>query len=163
MIGRSPSRRPIDCGKRQPKLTYSAGLWGTAIADTRTGNVRREPTNSDSPNIRTLPVAARWAHNRDREPQPTPHRSAPKRTTPVVGKRTELARDAVAEGDRIIYGPRVDGVVRVTNRLATPGDRRGSYLIERNLQTKDELVALVRDYLLCRARHRTSSKRSATA
>ncbi len=50
-------------------------------------------------------------------------RPAPKRTTPVVGKRTELARYTVAEGERIVYGQRVDGVVRVTDRPATPGGR----------------------------------------
>ena len=46
-----------------------------------------------------------------------------------------------------MYGQRVDGVVRVTDRPATPGGRRRSYLVERGLQTKDELDALVRDYV----------------
>lgn len=43
--------------------------------------------------------------------EPTSDRPAPKRTTPVVGKRTELARYTV-EGERVVYGQRVDGVVR---------------------------------------------------
>jgi hypothetical protein len=90
--------------------------------------------------------SATWAHNRDREPQPSSDRPAPKRTTPVVGKRTELARYTVAEGERIVYGQRIDGVVRVTDRPATPGGR--AYLVERGLQSKDELDALVvRDYV----------------
>jgi hypothetical protein len=89
--------------------------------------------------------SATWAHNRHHEPEPTSDRPAPKRTTPVVGKRTELARYTVAEGERIVYGQRVDGVVRVTDRPATPGGR--CYLVERGLQTKDELDALVRDYV----------------
>jgi hypothetical protein len=67
---------------------------------------------SGSSNIRTLPVSATWAHNRDRDPRPGPDRPAPKRTPPVVGKRTELARYTVAEGERIVYGQRIDGVVR---------------------------------------------------
>ena len=44
-----------------------------------------------------------------------------------------------------MYGQRVDGVVRVTDRPATPGGR--CYMVERGLQTKDELDALVRDYV----------------
>ena len=91
--------------------------------------------------------SATWAHNRHHEPEPTSDRPTPKRTTPVVGKLTELARYTVAEGERIVYGQRVDGVVRVTDRPATPGGRRRSYLVERELQTKDELDALVRDYV----------------
>ena len=89
--------------------------------------------------------SATWAHNRHREPTPTSDRSAPKRSTPVVGKRTELARYTVAEGERVLYGQRVDGVVRVTDRPATSGGR--CFLVERGLQTKDELDALVADYL----------------
>ena len=86
-----------------------------------------------------------WAHNRHPEPTPSSDRPAPKRTTPVVGKRTELARYTVAEGERVLYGQRVDGVVRVTDRPATSGGR--CYLVERGLQTKDELDALVADYV----------------
>lgn len=97
--------------------------------------------------------SATWAHNRDREPQPTSDRPAPRRTTPVVGKRTELARYTVAEGVRVVYGQRVDGVVRVTDRPARPGGR--AYLVERGLQTKDELDALVRDYVA--EAHRTGA------
>jgi len=37
--------------------------------------------------------------------------------------------------------------VRVTDRPATPGGRRRCYLVERGLQTKDELDALVSDYV----------------
>ena len=89
--------------------------------------------------------SATWAHNRHRDAEPTSDRPAPKLTAPVVGKRTELARYTVAEGERVLYGQRVDGVVRVTDRPATPGGR--AYLVERGLQTKDELDALVRDYV----------------
>jgi len=60
-----------------------------------------------------------------------------------VGKRTEPARYTVAEGEPIVYAQRVGGVVRVTDRPATPGGR--AYLVERGPQTKDELDALVRD------------------
>ena len=86
-----------------------------------------------------------WSHHRHHEPTPSSDRPVPKRTTPVVGKRTELARYTVADGERVVYGQRVDGVVRVTDRPAAPGGR--AYLVERGLQTKDELDALVRDYV----------------
>lgn len=89
--------------------------------------------------------SATWAHNRYHEPEPTSDRPVPQRTTPVVGKLTELARYTVAEGERIVHGQRVDGVVRVTDRPARPGGR--AYLVERGLQTKAELDALVRDYV----------------
>jgi hypothetical protein len=89
--------------------------------------------------------SAAWAHNRHKEPEPTSERPAAKRIIPVVGKRTELARYTVAEGERIVYGQRIDGVVRVTDRPASPGGR--CYLVERDLKSKDELDALVADYV----------------
>ena len=51
----------------------------------------------------------------------------------------------MAEGERIIYGQRIEGVVRVTDRPAADGGR--AYLIERGLESKAELDALVADYL----------------
>ena len=49
--------------------------------------------------------------NRQQDPTPTPEpsrRSA--RRAPVVGQRTELARYTVSEGERILYGQRIDGI-----------------------------------------------------
>ena len=63
----------------------------------------------------------------------------------IVGKRTELARYTVTEGERILYGQRIDGIVRITDRPAGQGGR--AYLVERGLETKTELDALVADYL----------------
>jgi hypothetical protein len=51
----------------------------------------------------------------------------------------------VTEGERILYGQRIDGIVRVTDRPASQGGR--AYLVERGLETKGELDALVADYL----------------
>ena len=48
---------------------------------------------------------------------------------------------------------RIDGIVRVTDRPAVQCGR--AYLVERGLETKSELDALIADYLLCRRRHRT--------
>jgi hypothetical protein len=105
----------------------------------------------DSAHVRDDEISGRgssatWAHNRDRQPAaPASQPSAPRRATPVVGKLTELARYTVAEGLRIVYGQRIDGVVRVTDRPAGNGGR--AYLVERDLKSKDELDALVADYL----------------
>jgi hypothetical protein len=65
--------------------------------------------------------------------------------TPQVGPRTELARYTVPAGGRVIYGQRIDGVVRLVDRPVTAGER--AYLIDRGLETKAELDALIADYL----------------
>jgi hypothetical protein len=44
----------------------------------------------------------------------------------------------------VIYGQRVDGIVRVTDRPLNRGGR--SYLIDRGLHSHQELQALVSDY-----------------
>jgi hypothetical protein len=56
-----------------------------------------------------------------------------------------LARYTISAGERILYGQRIDGIVRVTDRPAGNGGR--AYLVERELETKDELDALILDYL----------------
>lgn len=62
-----------------------------------------------------------------------------------VGKRVELDRYHISDGERVIYGQRVDGVVRVVDRPAQ-GEGR-AYLVDRGLTTKAELDALVADYV----------------
>jgi hypothetical protein len=66
--------------------------------------------------------------------------------TPAVGERVELDRYTVTGGERILYGQRIDGVVRVTDRPSGEGGR--SYLIERGLERDgySALKALVADY-----------------
>jgi hypothetical protein len=64
----------------------------------------------------------------------------------IVGDRVELARYTVCGGERILYGQRIEGVVRVTDR---PADGPGrSYLVECGLQRDgySALKALVVDY-----------------
>jgi len=63
-----------------------------------------------------------------------------------VGERVELARYTVSGGERILYGQRINGVVRVTDRPS--GARGRSYLIERGLERDGyaALKALVADY-----------------
>ena len=68
------------------------------------------------------------------------------RRMPRVGERVELARYSVYRGERILFGQRIDGVVRVTDR---PLDGVGrSYLVDCGLECDgySALKALVADY-----------------
>ena len=72
---------------------------------------------------------------------------------PQVGERVELACYRISAGERVLYGQRIDGVVRVTDRPANgPG---GSYLVERELEQdgNSALKALVADYLAQASAH----------
>jgi hypothetical protein len=95
--------------------------------------------------------SATWAQSRERERPATEKRPAARRSTPAVGKRTELARYQLADGERVLYGQRIDGVVRVTDRPAGPGGR--SSLVERDLQSNDQLEALVTEYVAQARQH----------
>jgi hypothetical protein len=70
-----------------------------------------------------------------------------------VGERVELARYTVpTAGERVIYGQRINGVVRLVD---VPASGRGrSYLIERELERDglSALQALTADYLAQAAR-----------
>ena len=62
----------------------------------------------------------------------------------------ELARYSVTAGDRVLYGQRVDGVVRITDVPHGGGGR--AYLVERGLEEEGSnanaaLQALIADYL----------------
>lgn len=67
----------------------------------------------------------------------------PRRT----GERTELARYDVSSGERVLYGQRINGGVRITDRPVAGGGR--SYLVERELEQDgySALKALVADYI----------------
>jgi hypothetical protein len=73
-----------------------------------------------------------------------------------VGERAELARYTVSTGERILYGQRIAGVVRITD---CPASGRGrAYLVERELERETvgayaALRALVADYLAQARRH----------
>ncbi len=77
----------------------------------------------------------------------TPTVTETRRNGNAVGERIELARYTVPVGERVLYGQRVNGVVRVTD---VPACGRGrAYLVERELEQDgyDALKALVSDYL----------------
>ena len=83
----------------------------------------------------------------------TPTVTEIRRNGNTVGERIELARYTVPVGARVLYGQRVNGVVRVTDVPACGHGR--AYLVERELEQDgyDALKALISDYLLCRRRH----------
>jgi len=90
--------------------------------------------------------SATWTQNhRAHPPAPSTTATVARRSAPAVGPRTELARYHVPSGTRILYGQRVDGIVRVTDNPA--GGHGRAYLVERELETKAELDALIADYL----------------
>ena len=66
--------------------------------------------------------------------------------SPSVGERVELARYTVRSGERIVFGQRVEGAVRITDRPVANGGR--AYLVERGLEQDGyaALKALVADY-----------------
>jgi hypothetical protein len=70
-----------------------------------------------------------------------------RRNRNAVGERIELARYTVPAGERVLYGQRVDGVVRVTDVPA--GGLGRAYLVERELERDGygALKALVADYV----------------
>jgi hypothetical protein len=63
----------------------------------------------------------------------------------AAGERVELARYEVRTGERVLYGQRINGTVAVVDVPA--GDHGRVYLIERHLESKAALDALVADYL----------------
>jgi hypothetical protein len=77
----------------------------------------------------------------------TPTVTETRRHRHQIGERVELARYAISSGERVVYGQRVDGVVRVIDRPVLGGGR--SFLVERGLE-QDGLAGLnglVSDYV----------------
>lgn len=64
-----------------------------------------------------------------------------------MGERTELARYSVSTGERVLYGQRINGCVRITDRPVSGAGR--SYLVERECEQDgySALRALVADYV----------------
>ena len=85
-----------------------------------------------------------------------------------VGERVELARYTIPAGERVLYGQRILGVVRISDVPASGCGR--SYLVERGLEQEGAgasaaLRALIDDYLgqargsrRCRWRPRSSEQ-----
>jgi hypothetical protein len=63
-----------------------------------------------------------------------------------IGERVEVGRYRVSAGERILYGQRIAGIVRITDVPAGPGR---AFLIERGLEQDgfNALQAVVSDYV----------------
>jgi hypothetical protein len=89
------------------------------------------------------------ASHRDLEPavMTTPTVTEIRRNGNPVGARIELGRYTVPVGERVLYGQRVNGVVRVTDVPACGHGR--AYLVEREPEQDgyDAPKALVSDYM----------------
>lgn len=75
-------------------------------------------------------------------------------STPTVGERTELARYTLRDGhERLLFGQRIDGVVRISDHPANGIGRR--YLVERGLEQDGygAVRALVADYVAQATKH----------
>ena len=64
---------------------------------------------------------------------------------PIVGQRVELGRYQVPAGERVLFGQRINGIVRVSDKPAGAAGR--SFLVERGLERLGELDALVADFV----------------
>jgi hypothetical protein len=62
-----------------------------------------------------------------------------------ASERVELGRYTISAGERVLYGQRVLGIVRLVDVPASGCGRR--YIIERGLTSIAELKAIVADYL----------------
>ncbi len=61
-----------------------------------------------------------------------PEQAIPPAAAPQVGQLTELERYSVSDGERVLYGQRINGSVRITDRPASGAGR--AYLVERELE-----------------------------
>jgi hypothetical protein len=70
-----------------------------------------------------------------------------------VGKRTELGRYTISSGERVLYGQRISGRVRLTDNPARGRGR--AVLVEGRLEDDGyaALLALVADYIAQAERH----------
>jgi hypothetical protein len=110
-----------------PEAHIEPELYGTAVRDDE---------------VSGHGVSARWAGNAA-EPG-----AASVRTLPPIGPRTELGRYRVSAGEqRVLYGQRINGRVRLTDRPADGSGR--SYLVESGLEVDgfEALKTLVVDYI----------------
>jgi hypothetical protein len=92
---------------------------------------------------------ATWVQNRQPPTEVISSHRPPRRMVgPELGERVELARYTVPAGERVLYGQRIDGIVRVTDRPATKVTKTNrAHLIEAGVDSNAELDAIVADYL----------------
>lgn len=111
---------------------------------------QREPSIATDPLVYATAVhgsevsgfgsSAHWLTSPQHEPESIPQQ-------PRIGERTELGRYTVSAGERVVYGQRINGRVRITDRPASGAGR--SYLVERELEVDgySALKTLVSEYI----------------
>ena len=97
-------------------------------------------TAAHSSEVAGFGSSAHWRTSREVEPETLP-------SEPNVGPLTELARYSVSSGERVLYGQRINGAVRITDRPASGAGR--AYVVERGLEQDgySALQTLVGDYI----------------
>jgi hypothetical protein len=138
----SPPRTRGDASREIERLKALKASGGRHVELPREADAAERPyaTAVHASEVSGFGSQARW-----RTSPPTVSGGAPSESR--VGKLTELARYELASGQRILYGQRIDGCVRITDRPAGGSGR--SYLVERGLERDGlrALNALVDDYL----------------
>jgi hypothetical protein len=140
-IDRLKHTRPESRSDRRYERKLIADQVATGLNNTAVHNDETTGYGSD----------ATWRHHRQPQQQiSSSHQPTLRKAGPAVGERVELARYTVTDGgERILFGQRVDGHVRVTDRPAGPVDEQHrAHLVENDLESNAELDALVNDYLV---------------
>lgn len=96
---------------------------------------RGDAARHEADDVQGYGSSAQWANT-----------AQPAAGNPSIGQRTELGHYTIGTEDRVLIGQRVRGVVRLSDCPA-PGKRGRSFLIERGIKSKDELDAIVADYV----------------
>lgn len=111
--------------QREPSITTDPLVYATAAHDSE---------------VSGFGSSAHWRTSPQNDPESIPQQ-------PRIGERTELGRYTVGAGERVIYGQRINGRVRITDRPASGAGR--SYLIERELKVNgySALKTLVSEYI----------------
>ena len=141
-------RQPDHSRPGQPRDRPSQGNDADRLHIRRTRSRGRSPQAARGPTARLRHRGPRRRNQRLRLNRYLEPAMSALTTNPAgVGPLVELGRYSIPAGDRILYGQRVNGVVRVTDRPAD-GDGR-SFLVERGLQKDGNaaLQALIADYL----------------
>ena len=145
---REASREIERLKQAQPSTRIERKLERKDIADAVAAAKRTPRASSQAKSPATDPPRpGRTAHD---HPRPSPNSSA---TATASGNAVELARYRIPAGERVLYGQRINGVVRVTDNPASGRGR--AYLIERELEQDGNaaLQALVHDYVEQAERH----------
>jgi hypothetical protein len=137
----SPPRTRWEASREIERLKQLKAARGNHVEVPRETDAAEQPyaTAVQPDEVSGFGSQARWRSN-----PPAVAAAAPRRAG--VGALTELARYEIRGCERVLYGQRIDGCVRITDRAASGAGR--AYLVERELERDGHaaLQALVADY-----------------